>query len=153
LLIALASPACAPPERPPASGAVQAYLQQLEEWAPEEAEVGRGVRRILETQFVDDGEVRRQLAEVQPRIDAQLSRMRGYRPPAGPIGDLHQAYVVAWAGLQQGCREIAEGLDAAEQDRLGRGRRQLVAWREALPAVAKRVRELLSPEMEQGPPT
>lgn len=153
LLIASGPTGCSPPERAPGPGSVTAYLEQVRQWAPQEAEVGRGVRRILETQFVDDGEVRRQLAELQPRIDAQLSRMREYRAPAGAIADVHAAYVVAWTELQQGCRDIADGLDAGEHALIGGGRRKLVAWRESLPTIAKRLQGLASPEMEQGPPT
>jgi hypothetical protein len=132
------------------------YLQQLGEWAPQEAEIARAVRRILATQFVDEAEVRHQMAESLPRIESQLTLMRAYNPHAAELEDIHQAYVAAWDGLRRGYADIATGLDTGDQAAIGRGRRRLVGWRQAIPDMARHLRELRDATdamNEGGPPT
>lgn len=153
LLAALALAACAAtPER----DEVGPYLQQLQAWAPQEAEAARAVTRILRTQFVDEAEVRRQIAESQPRVSAQVTALTAYRPRTPEIAGIHARYVDGWRRLQQGYEDILRGLDTGEQEALARGRAQLLAWRDALRETADRLQEAgaAAPvEMEQGPPT
>jgi hypothetical protein len=154
LLFAALATGCTPPPAPVSQREVARYLQQLSEWAPQEAEVARAVRRILDTEFVDEAEVRRQMAESLPRLEAQLTAMRAYHVGAGgDLGAVHRSYVDAWAGLRQGYADITRGLDGGDQAALGRGRRALLAWREALPETADRLRVLRDSTNEQGPPT
>jgi hypothetical protein len=153
LLLGLLAAACSPPPQPTGPRDVARYLQQLSNWAPQEAEVARAVRRILDTEFVDDGEVRRQVAESLPRLEAQLAIMGAYEARGDDLQAVHRAYVGAWAALRQGYADIMVGLDTGDQAALGRGRRALLAWREALPATAKRIRNLADATNEQGPPT
>ncbi|HWP65209.1 MAG TPA: hypothetical protein VNO26_04755 [Candidatus Limnocylindria bacterium] len=118
------------------------YVHQLSLWAPQEAEVGRAVRRILATEFADEAEVRRQVVESRPRVEAQLEKLRAYKPRGAELADIHASYVEAWEVLSRGYDDIIRGFDEGDQATLGRGRRALLAWRNALPATAKRVREL-----------
>lgn len=115
--------------------------------------MGRAVRRILETEFADEAEVRRQIAESLPRVEKQLALIRTYRPPGGEIQAIHASYVAAWANLQQGYVDITAGFESGDQAALGRGRRALVGWRNALPATATRLRALAAASNEPGPST
>lgn len=135
---------------------VEVYLQQLRRWAPQEGEIARAVRRILETEFVDEAEVRRQITESTPRLEAHVVALRSYQPRPAELRDLHGRYRRTWEGLQDGYADILRGLDTANQPVIGRGRRALLAWREAIPATARRLLELRDASvstMEQGPPT
>jgi hypothetical protein len=153
LLLGVVVIACAPPPPPTSERDIALYMQTLGDWAPQEAEVARAVRRILDTEFVDEAEVRRQLAESLPRLEAQLALMRAYRPQGDALQAVHEDYVEAWAVLRRGYSDITAGLDAGDQAALGRGRRALLAWRAALPETAKRIRALTAAQTEQGPPT
>jgi hypothetical protein len=128
-------------------------MQQLDQWAPQEAEVGRAVRRILDTEFADEAEVRRQIAESLPRVDAQLALMRAYHPAGGALQQVHGDYVQAWETLRAAYDDILAGFDGSDQATLGRGRQELLAWRRALPDTARRLRELGGTGNESGPPT
>jgi hypothetical protein len=152
-LLALLAGACAPPPAPTSQRDVDGYLQKVAEWAPQEAEVARAVRRILETQFVDEAEVRRQIAESLPRLERQVAAMRAYQPHGVELEEVHQDYLRSWQALRAGYADVAAGLDTGDQAALGRGRRALVAWRESLPATASRLRELSESTKQQGPPT
>src|SRR5262249_57066637 len=57
-----------------------AYLQKMASWAPVEAETARTLERIMATQFVDEAEVRRQIAESAPRGQRQLETATAYEP-------------------------------------------------------------------------
>src|SRR6185369_8097005 len=46
----------------------QAYLERSKGWAPIEAETARTIERIFDTQFVDEAEVLRQIADSRPRV-------------------------------------------------------------------------------------
>ena len=144
---------CAAPSAPLRQKDLAAYMQQLTHWAPQEAEIGRSVRRILETEFVDEAEVRRQVAESLPRVDAQLAVVRAYRPAGAELQAVHDSYVEAWDTLQRGYADILRALDEGDQAALGRGRQALLAWRHALPATARRLRELADATNAAGPPT
>lgn len=157
-MLSLAVAACNAPSTRVSQRDLSAYMSQLAQWAPQEAEVGRAVRRILETQFVDEVEVRRQIAESTPRVDAQLDRLRAYQPRSKELQDVHRAYLRAWEGLRTGYSDILLGFDQQSQAALGRGRAALLAWREALPETARRLREIrdalgAAPGNETGPPT
>jgi hypothetical protein len=127
-------------------------MAQLTQWAPQEAEVGRTVRRILDTEFADEAEVRRQLAESLPRLEAQLALLRAYRPGGSELQAIHATYVQAWENLRTGYADILRGFDGPDQAALGRGRAALLAWRRALPETANRLRELSAATNETGPP-
>ena len=71
---------------------VEAYLARAESWAPVEAETARTVKRILETQFVDEAEVRHQIADSRPRVLAHLDQVRAYVPRVSPIARIHERY-------------------------------------------------------------
>jgi hypothetical protein len=152
-VLALVLSSCAAPSAPVSRRDVGRYLHELDAWAPQEAEVGRAVTRILATEFADEAEVRRQIAESLPRVEQQLARMRGYDPSGPELRAIHASYVEAWATLQRGYADITSGFDSRDQELLGRGRRALLAWRRALPATARRLRALTAATSEQGPPT
>jgi hypothetical protein len=153
LVAALALAACAPtPER----DEIGPYLQQLQAWAPQEAEAARAVTRILRTQFVDEAEVRRQIDESLPRVSAQVAALTAHQPRSPEIRAIHGPYLDGWRRLERGYGEILRGLDSGDQTALARGRADLLAWRDTLRRTADRLRELgatPAPEMEQGPPT
>jgi hypothetical protein len=151
--LALVVAACAPGREPDEVGP---YLQQLQAWAPQEAEAARAVTRILRTQFVDEAEVRRQIDESLPRVSAQVAALTAYRPRGAAIGTIHTRYLEGWRHLQRGYEDILRGLDTGDQAALGRGRAELLAWRETLRETADRLQEAgaaPASEMERGPPT
>jgi hypothetical protein len=132
------------------------YLAQAVAWAPQEAEVARAIGRVLETEFVDEAEVRRQLAESLPRVDAQLAAIEAYTPATRRLRSIHDRYAHAWRELRAAYAEIVRGFDTQNSAALAAGRRALVAWRQAIPATARQLRELTdtaTPEMDRGPPT
>jgi len=145
--------ACTSPSEQPTRHELSAYMEQLGQWAPQEAEVGRAVQRVLDTEFADEAEVRRQIAESVPRVDAQVALLRAYQPSSRALKDVHAGYVRAWETLRAGYADIVEGLDRADQATLGRGRQELLAWRRALPDTATRLREIAGTANETGPPT
>ena len=156
-MLCMALGACSAPSTQLSQRDLSAYMEQLTQWAPQEAEVGRAVRRILDTEFADEAEVRRQISESVPRLDAQLVLLRAYRPSSTELQDVHAAYVHAWEDLRTGYSDVLRGYDGGDQAALGRGRAALLAWRRALPETADRLRELRdamgpSPN-ETGPPT
>jgi len=151
--LALSVAACAPtPER----DEVGPYLQQLQTWAPQEAEAARAVTRILRTQFVDEAEVRRQVEESLPRVRAQVEALAAYEPRSAEIRAIHTRYLAGWRRLQRGYEEILRALDSGDQSGLAHGRNAFLSWRDTLRETADRLQEAgaaPAPEIEQGPPT
>ena len=150
ILVLLALVSCTAP-RDSTSHEVAGYLRQLAEWAPQEAEAARAVRRILATQFVDEAEVRRQIAESRPRVEAQVAALSAYRARSRELSEVHRNYLEGWRRLARGYDEIEQGLDRTDQRALARGRAALVAWRDTVMSTARRLREMEGqPEPETG---
>src|SRR5207247_56994 len=78
---------------------LRAYLARTRSWAPVEAEANRTIKRILATQFVDEAEIRRQIADSRPRILTHLEHLRGYAPRSKDIARIHARYLAAWETL------------------------------------------------------
>lgn len=141
LLFAVVTGCSAPP------GAVRtdvdAYYQRMKTWAPVEAETERTITRIFRTQFVDEAEVRRQIADDRPRILAHLERARGYAPRSELVKDVHARYLEAWKSLLTGYDAVERGFDTGDYTNLARGRKAMEAWRQDLADVARALRELM----------
>jgi hypothetical protein len=121
---------------------VRAYLARTKLWAPIEAETARAIERILKTQFVDEGEVRRQIADSRPRLLAHLERLRAYAPHSHDVARIHARYVAAWERLLGGYDAIEDGFSSGDYTKLARGREAMEAWRESIVGVARDLREL-----------
>jgi hypothetical protein len=141
LLIGLLAAACssAPGELRPD---VEGYVRHLNDWAPAEAETARTIDRILATQFVDEAEVRRQIAADSPRVAHHVETIEAYSPATPPVRDIHRQYVEAWQGVASGYRSILEGLDGGDASKIAAGRRALEQWRATIVGVADQVRRL-----------
>ena len=74
ILLLVGTLQCSPQPAQSTKAEVEAFLSAVGAWAPAEGETGRAIERILATQFVDDGEVYRQIAETRPT----------HRRPFGP---------------------------------------------------------------------
>jgi hypothetical protein len=120
----------------------EAYLARMSSWAPVEAETNRTLERILVTQFVDESEVRRQIADSRPRILAHLERIRAYAPRTDAVRRIHMAYVAAWERLLSGYDAIESGFESGDNSRLARGRQAIEGWQAAIIAVARDLSEL-----------
>ena len=118
------------------------YLDRSRSWAPVEAETARIIERILATQFVDEAEVQRQIAESRPRLLAHLERMRAYHPGVPSVERIHARYTAAWQTLVTGFDVIEEGFASGDYTKLARGREAMLAWRRAILEVADDLREL-----------
>jgi hypothetical protein len=114
------------------------------EWAPTEAETARTVQRILATQFVDEDEVRRQIAADRPRVAAHLATIKAMTPATDPVRAIHADYVAAWQELSDGYADILRGLDATDASLLSRGRMAIDGWRTTILETAQRLRLLAS---------
>ena len=123
---------------------VRAYLQRAAGWAPVEAETARTLDRILATEFVDEAEVRHQIADSRPRILAHLERVRSVPPPSGRLATINEKYVNAWQQLLAGYGQIEEGFSSGDYTKLARGREAMAAWRDGLVIVARELRQLAS---------
>ncbi len=121
---------------------LRAYLQHMQDWAPVEGETARTLERILATQFVDEAEVRHQIADSRPRIRAHLARIREYRPRTPPVQRIHARYVHAWRRLLAGYDAIEAGFASGDYTRLARGREAMAAWRDGITEVARALRRL-----------
>ena len=121
---------------------VTSYLHLETEWAPVEAETARTIDRILATQFVDESEVRRQVAADSPRITAHLIRIAAYNFRSPDVAALHAQYVVSWRHLLEGYRKIDQGIHAASAPDIAMGRRALEGWRRSILDVARELRRL-----------
>ena len=132
---------CGPP---PATlrAELSAYLAQLQDWAPVEAETARTIERILATEFVDEGLVRQYLAEAIPRTETHVERVRAYRPRTPPVASVHARYAAAWEALLAGFRAIEHGFHDGDWSQLALGRRQMAQWRDGMLDVARELRTL-----------
>lgn len=139
----LALAACGP-SRGDVREDLEAYLAHAKEWAPTEAETARTVQRILATQFVDDDEIRRQIAADAPRASTHLALIETVHPRTDPVREIHAAYVAAWRELVAAYRDIVDGLEKNDASLISHGRRALDGWRTTILATAQRLRTLAS---------
>jgi hypothetical protein len=122
---------------------LRAYLSRTKSWAPVEAEAARTIGRILKTQFVDEAEVRRQIADSRPRVLTHLESLRAYTPHSKDVARIHARYVAAWERLLGGYDAIEEGFSTGDYTKLARGREAMEAWRTEIVGVAGDLRELM----------
>jgi hypothetical protein len=111
-------------------------------WAPTEAETARSVERILETEFVDEAEVLRQIADSSPRVRRHLDEAARYEPRTAEVRRIHEAYTGAWRTLLDGYQSITAGFETGEQAKLAQGRDAMARWRDAIIGVARDLRDL-----------
>lgn len=150
LLLLMAVAACGPP--PAAKRAdVEAYLQRMAAWAPIEAETARTLERILETEFVDEAEVIRQIEDNVPRIRNHLQRVREYAPQTEDVKAVHETYKLAWERLLTGYERIESGFRSGEYSLLAEGRAALADWRQGLLATARKLSSLRDATDAQQP--
>ena len=121
----------------------QAYLERSKGWAPIEAETARTIERIFDTQFVNEAEVLRQIADSRPRVLAHLAALRAYQPRSKDIAGIHARYVAGWEKLLAGYDAIEKGFATGEYMNLARGREDLTEWGSTIMAVAQDLRELM----------
>lgn len=122
---------------------LRAYLARSKSWAPVEAEAARTIERILKTQFVDEAEVRRQIADSRPRLLGHLEALRAYAPHSKEVATVHAHYVAAWERLISGYDAIEQGFSTGDYTKLARGREAMEAWRAGIVAVAHELRDLM----------
>lgn len=122
---------------------VRAYLQRTQAWAPIEAEAAQTIERILRTEFVDEAEVRRQIADSRPRIVTHLQSIRAYTPHSRPVESVHQRYIAAWEALLRGYDTIEAGFTTGDYTKLARGREAMAEWRDGMLRVAQDLRDLM----------
>ena len=142
LAVALLAVACGTPSSMVRTD-LQAYVDRIQTWAPVEAETQRTIERIMRTQFVDEAEVRRQIADSRPRVLAHLQALRSYTPHSKEVAGVHARYVEAWERLLSGYDAIEQGFSSGDYTKLARGREAMQAWREGIVAVARQLRELM----------
>jgi hypothetical protein len=118
------------------------YLQRANDWAPVEAETARTIDRVLATQFVDEAEVRRQVAADAPRVIAHLARIETVTPTSQELRDVHARYVGAWRDLSDGYAALLRGLDSGNVPDIATGRRAMEGWLENIVGVARDLRRL-----------
>lgn len=123
---------CASCSTPPAAlrADTVAYLQKMSSWAPTEAETARTIERILATEFVDQAEVLRQIADSTPRVQRQLEDAQRYEPRTSEVRRIHSTYVGAWHALLGGYQSIQSGLETSDQPKLAQGRLAMARWRD-----------------------
>lgn len=141
-VLALLALGCGTPQSTVATD-VRAYLERSKEWAPRESEAERTIQRILRTEFVDEADVRRQIADSRPRLQVHLEQVRAYQARSEAVARLHERYVAAWQTLLAGFDDIGTGFDSSDQVRLARGREEIMAWRRGIVRVASELREML----------
>jgi hypothetical protein len=122
---------------------LRAYLARTKAWAPVEAETNRTISRILATQFVDEAEIRRQIADNRPRILTHLDQVRGFVPHTKDIARIHARYLAAWQTLLDGYDAIEQGFSSGDYTKLARGREAMEAWRREIQATASELRDLM----------
>jgi hypothetical protein len=122
---------------------LRAYLAHSTHWAPVEAETHRTIERILRTQFVDEAEVRRQIADNRPRLLAHLERLRAYAPHSKEVAGIHARYITAWETLLAGYDAIEQGFSTGDYTRLARGREAMETWQGEIVTVADELRQLM----------
>lgn len=140
--LALAVVACGTPASSVRTD-LRGYLQASKAWGAVEAETARSLDRILQTQFVDEAEVLRQIADSRPRIGAHLERVRQYVPRSTPVREIHERYIAAWEKLLGGYDAIERGFGTGDYPQLARGREAIAEWREGILGVARDLRELV----------
>jgi hypothetical protein len=121
---------------------LRAYLQHTRSWAPVEGETARTLERILATEFVNEAEVRRQIADSRPRVLTHLELARAYEPHSKTVAQIHARYIAAWEALLRGYDAIEQGFTTGDYTKLARGREGLAEWRDGLVGVARELREL-----------
>jgi hypothetical protein len=119
-----------------------AYLRKMSSWAPTEAETARTLERILATEFVDETEVSRQIADSTPRVQRQLTEAEQYEPRTAEVRRIHAVYVASWRTLLDGYSSITAGFETGDQTKLSRGREAMARWRDSIVQVARELREL-----------
>jgi hypothetical protein len=135
---------CASCSTPPAAlrADTLAYLQKMTSWAPTEAETARTIERILATEFVDEAEVLRQIADSTPRVQRLLDEAQRYEPRTTEVRRVHATYLGAWRALLGGYQSIQTGLETSDQSKLAQGRLAMARWRDGILAVAGDLRAL-----------
>ena len=121
---------------------VMGYLERAKAWAPIEAETAATVDRIFRTQFVDEAEVNRQIADSKPRVERHLGQVREYKPRSEEVERIHREYVKAWERLLAGYEAIETGFASGDYIKLAAGREGLEAWRGGIVWVADELRDL-----------
>ena len=121
---------------------VLGYLERARAWAPIEAETKSTIDRIFRTQFVDEAEVNRQIADSRPRVERHLGQVREYKPRSGEVERIHREYVRAWEKLLAGYDAIESGFATGDYTKLAAGREGLDAWRGGIVWVADELRDL-----------
>jgi hypothetical protein len=111
-------------------------------WAPIEAETARALERILDTQFVDEAEVIRQIEDNAPRVRTHLTRVQDYTPRTEEVRDIHATYLQAWRRLLDGYDEIQTGFRTGDFDHLATGRAAFADWRDSMLSTATRLTRL-----------
>src|SRR5262249_50034004 len=119
-----------------------AYLRKMSSWAPTEAETAQTLERILATEFVDEAEVLRQIADSTPRVQRQLAEAGQYEPRTAEVRRIHTVYVASWRTLLDGYSLITAGFETGDQTKLSRGREAMARWRDSILQVARQLREL-----------
>ena len=141
LFVALLAVACGT-----STGAVRidvlGYLERAKSWAPIEAETAATVDRIFRTQFVDEAEVGRQIADSRPRVERHLGQVREFKPRSDDVERIHREYVSAWERLLAGYDAIEAGFASGDYTKLAEGREGLEAWRGGIVWVADELRDL-----------
>ena len=125
---------------------IERYLQQMSSWAPIEAETARTLERILATEFVDEAEIRHQIADDRPRVLAHLERARAYSPQTATLQELHRTYLTAWQQLLDGYAAIELGFASGDYTNLSRGRESMASWRDGLVRIARQLGDLAEHE-------
>ena len=114
----------------------------MSSWAPTEAETARTLERILATEFVDEAEVLRQIADSTPRVQRQLADAERYEPRTVEVRRIHAAYVGSWRTLLDAYGSITAGFESGDQTKLSKGRDGMARWRDAIVQVARELRDL-----------
>jgi hypothetical protein len=142
MLLSVALGGCASHGRDRLAADVDRYLRAMQGWAPVEVDTGDAIKRILATQFVDDPEVMRQIAESRPRIERHLHELRAYHPDTAAVRRVHREYVNSWLTLLRGYADVQHGLENVDAAQIAKGRVALLAWRRDLRKVAFDLRAL-----------
>jgi hypothetical protein len=122
---------------------LRAYLAHTRTWAPVEADTARTIERILRTEFVDEAEVLRHIAESRPRIAVHLQRLRAFTPHSVEVRRVHARYVEAWQKLLDGYDAIERGFATGDYTELARGREAMADWKATILDVARELRQLM----------
>src|SRR5262249_42112912 len=94
------------------------------------------------TQFVNEAELRRQIAESAPRVQRQLETATAYEPRTAEVRRIHGEYTKAWETLLDGDGAITAGLDDGEPAKIADGGEGNVRWRGTITDVAGELRAL-----------